>query len=75
MTNDVADKVAHHDISLPKKKKKKKHCSHKHMQGDRTMIQKGSQFKSSHFWFLLNHYSQYCSTTHSLLIFIRDCLN
>ena len=22
MTNDVADKVAHHDISLPKKKKK-----------------------------------------------------
>ena len=21
MTNDVADKVAHHDISLPKKKK------------------------------------------------------
>ena len=24
MTNDVADKVAHHDISLPKKKKKKK---------------------------------------------------
>ena len=42
MTNDVADKVAHHDISLPKKKK---YCSHKHMQGDRTMIQKGSQFK------------------------------